>query len=111
MSVKLFCTHLIVPGIKTSGIYEIQPVDSSRPFMVLCDMETRGGGWTHIHKRFDGSQEFYLGWREYKFGFGDLEGEFWLGLQHMHLLTGEQSFCAYFNVYLTDIHILKLYVG
>uniref|UniRef100_A0A6P7GQ47 Ficolin-1-like isoform X1 n=1 Tax=Diabrotica virgifera virgifera TaxID=50390 RepID=A0A6P7GQ47_DIAVI len=50
-------------------------------------METKGGGWTHIQKRFDGSQDFYLPWRDYKFGFGDLMGEFWIGLENMHHMT------------------------
>lgn len=78
----------IVLGSNVTGIYEIYPTHSKEPFFVLCDMETRGGGWTHFQKRFDGSQDFFLGWRDYKFGFGSLEGEFWLGLQKIYLLAG-----------------------
>uniref|UniRef100_A0A6P7GQA1 Angiopoietin-4-like isoform X3 n=1 Tax=Diabrotica virgifera virgifera TaxID=50390 RepID=A0A6P7GQA1_DIAVI len=70
-----------------SGVYQIKPRTSSKPFAVLCDMETKGGGWTHIQKRFDGSQDFYLPWRDYKFGFGDLAGEFWLGLENIYHMT------------------------
>ena len=51
-------------------------------------MRTQGGGWTVILNRYDGSQDFYLDWNSYKNGFGKLEGEFWLGLEKMHLLTG-----------------------
>ncbi|XP_056631859.1 microfibril-associated glycoprotein 4-like [Diorhabda sublineata] len=81
------CKEILDRGYNKSGIYEIHPYASNKPFLVLCDMETRGGGWTHIQKRFDESQDFYLGWRDYKFGFGDLDGEFWIGLENMHQMT------------------------
>nr|XP_023018311.1 fibroleukin-like isoform X2 [Leptinotarsa decemlineata] len=81
------CKEIQTDGQNISGIYEIQPTNAIKPFMVLCDMETEGGGWTHIHRRLDGSQDFFLGWREYKFGFGNLNEEFWLGLENIHIST------------------------
>nr|XP_023018310.1 microfibril-associated glycoprotein 4-like isoform X1 [Leptinotarsa decemlineata] len=85
------CKEIQTDGQNISGIYEIQPTNAIKPFMVLCDMETEGGGWTHIHRRLDGSQDFFLGWREYKFGFGNLNEEFWLGLENIHISTDSQS--------------------
>ncbi|XP_023310093.1 microfibril-associated glycoprotein 4-like [Anoplophora glabripennis] len=82
------CKEILRNGNNVSGIYDILPKYAEEPFPVLCDMEIKGGGWTHFQKRFDGSQDFYLGWRDYKFGFGSLEGEFWLGLQKIYLLSG-----------------------
>ena len=57
------------------------------PFYVYCDMETDGGGWTVFQRRMNGSQDFYRDWNDYVWGFGDLNGEFWLGLSKMHRLT------------------------
>ncbi|KAL9972080.1 hypothetical protein ACROYT_G018320 [Oculina patagonica] len=56
-------------------------------FEVYCDMKTDGGGWTVFHKRFNGFVGFYRDWDEYKNGFGDVRGEFWLGNEKIHQLT------------------------
>ena len=54
-------------------------------------METDGGGWTVFQRRMDGTVNFYHGWKYYLKGFGDLGGEFWLGLNKIHRLTSSNS--------------------
>ena len=67
-------------------MYTIDP-DGSGPFDVYCDHSAPGGGWTVFQKRLDGSVDFYRGWNDYKLGFGNLNGEFWLGLDKIYRLT------------------------
>ena len=45
-----------------------------------------------IQNREDGNVEFYRNWTEYKTGFGNLYGEFWLGLENIHLLTTQDEY-------------------
>lgn len=83
------CKSLQKDGLG-SGVYYIQPSDAVKPFMVMCDMSIKGGGWTYIHNRYDGTQDFYLSWHDYRYGFGNLAGEFWLGLEYIYTLTGKR---------------------
>ena len=80
------CAVLYDASSKTSGVYQVNP-DGLGAFRVYCDQTTARGGWTVLQKRLDGSVDFYRGWDEYKNGFGDLNGEFWLGLDKIHRLT------------------------
>ncbi|XP_030564659.1 ryncolin-2 [Drosophila novamexicana] len=57
------------------------------PFYVSCDQTVRDGGWLVIAYRFDGSEEFSRDWHAYKSGFGELNSEFFIGLDKLYRLT------------------------
>ena len=53
-----------------------------------CDMTTDNGGWIVIQRnRKNSLLSFIKNWREYEEGFGDLNKDFWAGLELMHTLT------------------------
>ncbi|XP_069499452.1 uncharacterized protein [Ambystoma mexicanum] len=81
------CAEIYKQGIRDNGIYTIQPIPLKQPFEAYCDMVTDGGGWTVFQRRQDGSVDFNRTWQEYKHGFGNLQGEHWLGNENLHGLT------------------------
>ena len=80
------CAEVYKSGDKISGVHKIDP-DGLGEFEVFCDQTTAGGGWTVFQKRYNGAVDFFRAWDDYKRGFGNLTGEFWLGLDKIHRLT------------------------
>ncbi|XP_058120333.1 angiopoietin-related protein 7-like [Anopheles ziemanni] len=77
---------------KISGKYRMHVEhNSTKPYEVFCEQNMFGGGWIVIQHRFNGSENFYRNWTEYRNGFGNVEGEFWLGLNHVHHITKNRS--------------------
>ncbi|ETN64560.1 hypothetical protein AND_003694 [Anopheles darlingi] len=75
-----------------SGVSLIRVYSDSSPFNVYCEMEKFDGGWIVLQHRFNGSVNFFRSWNEYRDGFGKFDGEFWLGLEHIHQLTTARSY-------------------
>ncbi|PIK59948.1 putative ryncolin-1-like [Apostichopus japonicus] len=76
-------------------------------------MESNGGGWTVIQRRSSASVDFYLGWLDYKDGFGHKNQDHWLGINNIHSMTNQKTYqlridlrdsasSAYDAVYSTD---------
>ncbi|ROT77851.1 hypothetical protein C7M84_003449 [Penaeus vannamei] len=91
------CLTKKMEGYTSSGIYTLQPFDCcpDRNVDAPCDMTTDGGGWTVIQRRQENpshQEDFYRTWDEYVDGFGDLTGEFWLGLDNIHALTNQTNY-------------------
>lgn len=80
-----------------SGVLKIKP-NGFNPFLVSCDSKVAGSGWTVIQRRIDGSVNFYRNWSEYKQGFGNIEGEYFIGLERLHKLTKKQRHELYIKL-------------
>eukprot|EP00057_Strongylocentrotus_purpuratus_P006391 XP_011660865.1 PREDICTED: uncharacterized protein LOC105436720 [Strongylocentrotus purpuratus] len=88
------CAEIQTGGLSLlSGVYPIYPDgDGDDPLFVDCDMETDGGRWTVFQRRQDGSVDFFLSWSEYKYGFGNVSSEHWLGNDNIHRLSRNKTY-------------------
>ncbi|XP_056154566.1 angiopoietin-2b isoform X2 [Lampris incognitus] len=86
------CAEILQSGATENGIYSIRLPNTTQNVKVFCDMKTRGGGWTVLQHRINGSVDFHRGWRDYKMGFGEPSGEHWLGNDVIHKLTSSKDY-------------------
>ncbi|KAK7940469.1 hypothetical protein WMY93_003795 [Mugilogobius chulae] len=88
------CSDRYDKGYGRSGIYTIYPAGPVSPVQVFCDMDeaSEGTKWTVIQRRQDGTVHFYRGWDQYKAGFGQASGEYWLGLETIRMLTTRKNY-------------------
>lgn len=85
---------------RMTGVFNIE-LPGQSPFPVYCDStQLAGPGWTVIQRRQDGRENFNRNWEDYKMGFGDFYGEYWLGLEKLHLITNSRRYELY--VYLQN---------
>ncbi|XP_058123372.1 angiopoietin-related protein 2-like [Anopheles ziemanni] len=78
----------------TETVYVSPYGNIKKPFLVLCNFDNNfnlGGGWTVFQRRMDGSVDFYQNWTMYKNGFGNNNGELWLGLEKLHIMTRSEQ--------------------
>nr|XP_039274054.1 ficolin-1-like [Styela clava] len=75
-------------------IYPWRNEGNFRPATVNCELySVNEDGWITIQRRQDGSIRFHdRNWESYARGFGDKNGEFWLGLRTIHQLTTSRNY-------------------
>ncbi|XP_005113499.1 ficolin-2-like, partial [Aplysia californica] len=66
--------------------------------LVVCDTVTDQGGWIVIQRRVSADVDFFRDWADYRNGFGDLSGNFWLGLEKIHQLTNQERYELRFDL-------------
>ncbi|CAG2237318.1 Angiopoietin-4 [Mytilus edulis] len=81
------------PDGTNDGVYAISVNNDC--IHVYCDMVDK---WTVIQRRQDGSTDFYRDWLDYKNGFGDPSGEFWLGNDNISNILNGKSYSLRFDL-------------
>uniref|UniRef100_A0A6Q2Z8Y4 Tenascin R (restrictin, janusin) n=1 Tax=Esox lucius TaxID=8010 RepID=A0A6Q2Z8Y4_ESOLU len=84
------CAQHLLNGESLSGVYTIYiNRDPNQGVQVYCDMTTDEGGWIVFQRRQNGLTDFSRKWSDYRVGFGNLEDEFWLGLDNIQKLSAQ----------------------
>ncbi|XP_006867963.1 PREDICTED: fibrinogen gamma chain [Chrysochloris asiatica] len=100
------CQDIANKGAKQSGLYFVKPARAKQQFLVYCEIDSSGNGWTVLQKRLDGSLDFKKNWIQYKEGFGHLSPsgttEFWLGNEKIHLISTQSVIPYALRVELED---------
>ncbi|XP_006213239.1 fibrinogen gamma chain isoform X2 [Vicugna pacos] len=100
------CQDIANKGARNSGLYFIKPLKAKQQFLVYCEIDGSGNGWTVFQKRLDGSEDFNRNWIQYKEGFGHLSPtgntEFWLGNEKIHLISTQSTIPYVLRVELED---------
>jgi hypothetical protein len=78
------CTS-VDSSIQSPGVFKLR-----KDFYAYCELTQDDGNWIVIQKRFDGSVNFFRNWNEYRNGFGNIAGEFWIGLENLYELTSSK---------------------
>ncbi|XP_062339145.1 microfibril-associated glycoprotein 4-like [Osmerus eperlanus] len=101
----LDCADIYNAGSGSSGVYRIYPAGPNSPTRSLLHRQSiyclsfspfipwSVSPWLQVFlARMDGTVNFYRGWDQYKNGFGHAAGEYWLGLETIHLLTTKKDY-------------------
>ncbi|KAK3104167.1 hypothetical protein FSP39_024993 [Pinctada imbricata] len=118
------CDQVRQAGYIESGIYTLWR-DDSNSFKVRCHHEP-SNSYTFNQQRVDDSVNFTQPWRLYQYGFGNINGNYWAGLNTIYYLASKghnvlsvdmldwnntYKFTRYSHFYLTDQEQYTLSIG
>ncbi|KAI6074484.1 Fibrinogen-like protein 1-like protein [Aix galericulata] len=91
------CSELVSGS--PSGVYIIQPI-GLHPIKVYCEMNVTNGGWTVIQRnQKDTAVTWAETWSTYKYGFGNVRSEYWLGTEYIHQITKQKVYQVRFVIW------------
>jgi len=89
---KHFCIYYTISNCFTGFVAENVTINITIPTQPDPVPVMSVFGWIIIHQHLGYTFNWQLPWEEYRAGFGSIDGDFWLGLEKMHLLTGSQPY-------------------
>ncbi|XP_017862974.1 PREDICTED: angiopoietin-related protein 7 isoform X2 [Drosophila arizonae] len=81
--VEEHATSCLQSYLAVNGILKLQLTPQSDAFYVPCQDD----GWTVVMNRSSDDVSFERSWLDYKEGFGNIAGDFFIGLDKLHALT------------------------
>ncbi|NWU97275.1 FGL1L protein, partial [Upupa epops] len=88
-----------VPAGSPSGVYIIYPT-GLHPIVVYCEMSMAGGGWTVIQRNRQNTELTWAeSWTTYKFGFGNVLTDYWLGTEYIHQISKQKVYQVRFVIW------------
>lgn len=72
-------------GYMKTGVYKLW-MNSTTSFKIVCIHE-KNNSFNVIQRRVDGSVNFNQPWHSYQYGFGNAQGNFWIGLNQIYYFT------------------------
>ncbi|XP_072738704.1 fibrinogen-like protein 1-like protein [Ciconia boyciana] len=87
-----------IPAGNPSGVYVIQPT-GLHPIVVYCEMNVTDGGWTVIQRNRQSTEITWAeSWSTYKYGFGNVHTEYWLGTEYIHQISQQKVYQVRFVI-------------
>ncbi|XP_034984520.2 fibrinogen-like protein 1-like protein [Zootoca vivipara] len=91
------CDEMFQAGHKESGLYIIRP-ENARKLVAWCHMDGCNG-WTVIqHNTHNTELTWSETWTTYKYGFGNLVGDHWLGTEYISLISQQKWYKVRINL-------------
>ncbi|KAM9272424.1 fibrinogen-like protein 1-like protein [Morus bassanus] len=88
-----------VPAGSPSGVYIIHP-KGLHPIVVYCEMNMTDGGWTVIQRNRQSTEVTWAeSWSTYKYGFGNVQTEYWLGTEYIHQISKQKVYQVRFVIW------------
>ncbi|KAK2522453.1 fibrinogen-like protein 1-like protein [Columba guinea] len=82
-----------------SGIYVIQPT-GLQPIVVYCNLSVADGGWTVIQRNRQSTEITWAeSWTTYKYGFGNVHTDYWLGTEYIHQISRQKVYRVRFIIW------------
>ncbi|XP_071150441.1 fibrinogen-like protein 1 [Mytilus edulis] len=84
--------------ISYSGNYILNPYKVAKDLCTVEPAKPHDCGDIVIQRRVNNKVNFYRRWEDYKFGFGHLAWNFWLGNDNIHTIVNSRSYMIRFDL-------------